>query len=344
MNKEIFIIIFVSFFALGFLPFTETIVFGHDEDFSYKEINKLERFGTQGTNTKKYNKKKDNKKDKKKGQKTSSSSSTSTNELLNLMNVNKKNFNESVNKRIYRIIKSNITVFQKQFESFINTLISDIKKNKEITDRIILGRFFDSEQFQNFKKDLYNKLSKAKMESLYEPIKEYFQYLNKKFFPGLFKKLLIKKKFVLSKEDIILLKDIIHELLNTNMEFKLSEFVFMELLSSRGEHTTFNLATIKKMLKQNPQYLQSKNPMYNVKHFIPLLKVRMLENMRFESFLFYLSFLYRKFHRQIIMFRKLSLIQEDNDLKEVYKTFLVKTGKFVSNLNGASLTIFKRNS
>lgn len=329
MNKEIFIIIFISFFALGFLPFTETIVFGNDEDFSYKEINKLERFGTQGTNTKK---------------KAHGSSSTSTNQLLNLMKVNKKNFNESINKRIYRVIKSNITLFQKQFESFINSFISDIKKNKEITDRIILGQFFDSEEFEKFKSDLYMKLSKAKMESLYDPIKEYFKYLNKKFFPGLFKKLLIKKKFVLSKEDIILLKDIIHELLNTNMEFKLSEFVFMELLSSRGEHKTFNSDNIKKMLKQNPKYLQSKNPMYNVTHFIPLLKIRMLERMSFESFLFYLTFLYRKFHRQIIMFRKLSLIQENKDLKDIYKRFLVKTAEFVSTLNGASLTIFKRNS
>jgi hypothetical protein len=329
MNKEIFIIIFVSFFALGFLPFTETIVFGNDEDFSYKEINNLERFGTQGTNTKK---------------KANGSSSTSTNQLLNLMKVNKKNFNESINKRIYRVIKSNITLFQKQFESFINSFISDIKKNKEITDRIILGQFFDSEEFEKFKSDLYMKLSKAKMESLYDPIKEYFKYLNKKFFPGLFKKLLIKKKFVLSKEDIILLKDIIHELLNTNMEFKLSEFVFMELLSSRGEHKTFNSDNIKKMLKQNPKYLQSKNPMYNVTHFIPLLKIRMLERMSFESFLFYLTFLYRKFHRQIIMFRKLSLIQENKDLKDIYKRFLVKTAEFVSTLNGASLTIFKRNS
>ena len=329
MNKEIFIIIFISFFALGFLPFTETIVFGNDEDFSYKEINKLERFGTQGTNTKK---------------KAHGSSSTSTNQLLNLMKVNKKNFNESINKRIYRVIKSNITLFQKQFESFINSFISDIKKNKEITDRIILGQFFDSEEFEKFKSDLYMKLSKAKMESLYDPIKEYFKYLNKKLFPGLFKKLLIKKKFVLSKEDIILLKDIIHELLNTNMEFKLSEFVFMELLSSRGEHKTFNSDNIKKMLKQNPKYLQSKNPMYNVTHFIPLLKISMLERMSFESFLFYLTFLYRKFHRQIIMFRKLSLIQENKDLKDIYKRFLVKTAEFVSTLNGASLTIFKRNS
>lgn len=329
MNKEIFIIIFVSFFALGFLPFTETIVFGNDEDFSYKEINKLERFGTQGTNTEK---------------KGNGSSSTSTNQLLNLMKVNKKNFNESINKRIYRVIKSNITLFQKQFESFINSFISDIKKNKEITDRIILGHFFDSEEFEKFKSDLYMKLSKAKMESLYDPIKEYFKYLNKKFFPGLFKKLLIKKKFVLSKEDIILLKDIIHELLNTNMEFKLSEFVFMELLSSRGEHKTFNSNNIKKMLKQNPKYLQSKNPMYNVTHFIPLLKIRMLERMSFESFLFYLTFLYRKFHRHICMFRKLSLIQENKDLKDIYKRFLVKTAEFVSTLNGASLTIFKRNS
>jgi hypothetical protein len=328
MNKEIFIIIFISFFALGFLPFSETIIFGYDEDFSYKEINKLERFGTQGTNTKK------------KGSK----SSTSTNELLSMMKVNRKNFNESLNKRIFRIIKSNIALFQKEFEKFINGLIKDIKKNKEITDRIILGQFFDSEQYENFKKDLYMKLSKSKMVELYEPIKNYFQYLNKKFFPGLFKKLLIKKKFVLSKEDIILLKDIIHELLNTNMDFKLSEFIFMEILSSKGEHTTFDLKSIKKLLKDNPQYLQRKNPLYNVKYFIPLIKIKMLEKMRFESFLFYLTFLYRKFHRQVIMFRKLSLIQEDNDLKEIYKTFLVKTGSFVSQLNGASLSVFKRHS
>ena len=36
-------------------------------------------------------------------------------------------------------------------------------------------------------------------------------------------------------------KDIIHELLNTNMDFKLSEFIFMEILSSKGEHTNFFL-------------------------------------------------------------------------------------------------------
>ena len=328
MNKEIFIIIFVSFFALAFLPFSETIIFGYDEDFSYREVNKLERFGTQATNSKK------------KGSK----SSTSTNELLNMMKVNRKNYNESLNKRIYRIIKTNIELFQKTFEQFVNGLISDIKKNKEITDRIILGQFFDSEQYESFKKDLYMKLSKSKMEELYEPIKFYFQYLNKKFFPGMFKKLLIKKKFVLTKEDIILLKDIIHELLNTNMEFKLSEFIFMEIMLSKGEHTTFNLKSIKNMLKENPDYLKRKNPMYNVKHFIPLLKIKMLDSMRFETFLFYLSFLYRKFHRQIIMFRKLSLIQEDTDLKQIYKTFLVKTGEFVSKLNGASLKIFKKHS
>ena len=92
------------------------------------------------------------------------------------------------------------------------------------------------------------------------------------------------------------------------MDFKLSEFIFMEILSSRGEHRTFDLESIKKLLKDNPQYLQRKNPLYNVKYFIPLLKIKMLEKMRLESFLFYLTFLYRKFHRQVIMFRKLSLI------------------------------------
>ena len=37
-----------------------------------------------------------------------------------------------------------------------------------------------------------------------------------------------------------------------------------------------NLQTI---LKDNPQYLQKKNPMYNVKHFIPLIKIKFLDRL-----------------------------------------------------------------
>ena len=136
MNKEIFIIIFVSFFALGFLPFTENIVFGYDEDFSYKKLNKLERFGTEVLETFKS----------KKNKRKRSNSSTSTDELLKLIHVNKKKYNDSINKRIYNVIKSNMGRFIGQFERFINNLINDIKKNKDITDRIILGTFWITNQ------------------------------------------------------------------------------------------------------------------------------------------------------------------------------------------------------
>ena len=96
------------------------------------------------------------------------------------------------------------------------------------------------------------------------------------------------------------------------------------------------------MIKRNSKYLKSKNPMYNLSFFLPMLKVKELDRLRFDSFLFYLTFFYRKFHKQLIMFRKLSLFENDIDLKSTYKTFLSKTAKFVSLVSGESLKSLKR--
>ena len=330
MHKEYIILIFVSVVAIGFLPCMEKIIFGDDNDFTYQEFKKIENFGTETELTRKTKK--------------SSNSTTTTEQLLSIINNNKNQYNKSLNIRIYRVLKPKINQFQKTIEKFINISIKDIKSNKQITDRVILGSFFDSDEFSNFKKDLYTKLNSAQMDSLYEPIKNYFGYLNSKFLPEIFKKLLIKKKFRLTKEDNYLIKTIVSDLLKTNMEFKLSEYIFMELLLTNGEQKTFNSDILKTKLKENPNYLKRKNPMYNIKYFIPLLKIKMLDKMKFETFLFYLTFLYRKFHRQIIMMRKLSLISSDRDLKKTYRTFLVKTATFVSKVNNESLKIFKKHS
>lgn len=329
MYKEYIILIFVSVIALGFLPCMERIIFGDSNEFTFKELKKIEKFGTE-TEVTKRNK--------------SSKSSTSTEQILSIINNNKKQYNDSLNIRIYRELKPRISKFQKVIEGFINISIKDIKSNKQITDRVILGNFFDSDEFSNFKKDLYTKLNSAQMDLLYEPIKVYFGYLNSKFLPEIFKKLLIKKKFKMTKEDNYLIKTIVSDLMKTNMEFKLSEYIFMELLLNNGEQKTFNSDVLKKKLTENPDYLKRKNPLYNIKYFFPLLKVKLLDKMRFETFLFYLTFLYRKFHRQIIMMRKLSLINSDRDLKQTYKTFLVKTATFVSKVNNESLKIFKKHS
>ena len=162
MNKEYCILIFISVIALSFLPFTERIIFGRDETFSYKEFNKIERFGTETMKTKKKSK----------------SSTTSTDQILTSISINKGVYNSNLNKRIYRELKPKIKEFQKMVSSFINTTIKDIKKSKDLTDRIILGQFFDSDQFMKFKQGLFTRLQSAKMDTLYEPIKIYFNYLN----------------------------------------------------------------------------------------------------------------------------------------------------------------------
>ena len=211
MNKEYTILIFTSVVALGFLPLTERIIFGRDEDFSYKELKKIENFGTKTVNSTK---------------KKHKSSTDSTEQILTSISINKGVYNSNLNKRIFRELKPKIKEFQSSIEEFLNLTIKDIKKNKDITDRIILGQFFNSEQYMGFKQELYKKLIAANMETLYEPIKTYLNYLNSKFLPTIFKKLLIKKRFKMTKEDNFLIKNIVNEILNINMEFKLSEYSF----------------------------------------------------------------------------------------------------------------------
>jgi hypothetical protein len=327
MYKEYFMFIFVAFVALNFLPYTEKIVFGEDEAFSFKDLDQIERFGTeQMTKTKK-----------KKG------SDTSTNKILKLLDNNRNKFHESLNKRLARSLKDDKKIIFQQIEKFINNTIKGIKKNKEgFSARIIKGSLFNSSDFDKFKKELYTKLDAANMKSLYEPIKDYFGYLNKDLLPGMVKKLILKKKFSLTDNDKKVLIKMVTELKNTSFNFTMSELIFMMTIMSDGEHTTLNAKEKVKMIEKNSKYLKKKNPLYNLSFFIPSLKIELLDKMRFETFLFYLTFLYRKFHKQLIMFRKLSLIKDDKSFSEIYKRFLTNTAKFVSLVNVESLKSFKR--
>lgn len=328
MYKEYFMFIFVAFVALNFLPYTEKIVFGEDEAFSFKDLDQIERFGTeQMTKTKK----------KKKG------SDTSTNKILKLLNNNRNKFKESLNMRMASELDSSQKAVFFLVEKFINDTIKGIKKNKEgFASRIIKGSLFNSGDFDKFKKELYTKLDAANMKSLYEPIKAYFGYLNKDLLPGMFKRLILKKKFSLTDNDKKILMKMIKELQNTSFNFQISELLFMITIYTDGEHTTLNAKEKVKMIENDSKYLKKKNPLYNLSFFIPSLKIESLDKMRFETFLFYLTFLYRKFHKQLIMFRKLSLIKDDKSFSEIYKRFLTNTAKFVSLVSVESLKSFKR--
>jgi hypothetical protein len=332
MYKEYFLFIFVAFVALNFLPYTEKIVFGDNEDFSFQDLQQIERFGTEHME----------KTEKKKGSDTSS-----TNKIIKLIENNRNKHHETLNKRMARLILSQKRNFFKFIEELINDSIKSIKKNKDLSTRIIKGTLMNSSEFDKFKKSLYTKLDAADMKSLYEPIKDYYSYINKDLLPNFFKKLIIlnhqgKKKFTLTDSDKKLIEKMIKELYNTKFNFTLAEVNFMMIVMSDGEHTTLNAKEKIKMIEKNSKYLKSKNPMYNLSFFLPMLKVKTLDKLRFDSFIFYLTFLYRKFHKQLIMFRKLSLFSTDDDLKSTYKRFLTKTAKFVSLVSGESLKSFKR--
>lgn len=327
MYKEYFLFIFVAFVALNFLPYTEKIVFGVDEDFSFQDLGQIERFGTEHMEKTK----------KKKGSDTSS-----TNKLIRMIENNRNKHRETLNKRMARVFTEKKVYMMRMVEEFVNLAIKSIKKNKKLSNKVINGTLMNTSEYSKFKKDLYSKLDDAKLKSLYEPIKDYFSYFNKDLLPNIFKKLIIKNKFSLTDKDKKLIEKMIKELYNTNFNFTISELVFMMTVVESGEHKTINSLEQVKMIKRNSKYLKSKNPMYNLSFFLPMLKVKELDRLRFDSFLFYLTFFYRKFHKQLIMFRKLSLFENDSDLKSTYKTFLSKTAKFVSLVSGESLKSLKR--
>jgi len=326
MYKEYFMFIFVAFIALNFLPYTEKIVFGADEDFSYKDLEQIERFGTeQMTNAKK------------------GSDTSSTNKIIKLIENNKNKYNKSMNKRMADDLLSSKKELFKGLEEMINIFIASTKKNKKLSNRIMNGTFMDSSDFQTFKKDLYSKLDDSNLKSLYEPIKDYFLFLNKDFLPNLIKKIILKNKFKIKEAEKKLIIKMIKEMKKTSFNFTLSELMFLTTIQTEGEHTTLSSKEKIRMIeKTNSKYLKRKNPMYNLSYFIPSLKFEALDKMRFETFLFYLTFLYRKFHKQFIMFRKLSLFTNDSDLKSTYKRFLTKTAVFVSKVNVESLKAFKK--
>ena len=327
MYKEYFLFIFVAFVALNFLPYTEKIVFGVNEDFSFQDLGQIERFGTEHMEKTK----------KKKGSDTSS-----TNKLIKMIENNRNKHRETLNKRMARVFIEKKDEAMRLIELSVNVAIKNIKENKDLSKRVMKGTLMNTTDFDKFKKALYTKLDKAKLKSLYEPIKEYFSYFNKDLLPNIFKKLIIKKKFSLTESDKKIIEKMIKELFNTNFNFTIAELVFMIAVMEDGEHTTLKSSEQLKMIKRNSKYIKSKNPMYNLSFFLPMLKVKALDKMRFDTFLFYLTFLYRKFHKQLIMFRKLSLFSNDDDLKSTYKRFLTKTAKFVSLVSGESLKSFKR--
>lgn len=332
MYKEYFLFIFVAYVALNFLPYTEKIVFGDNEEFSFQDLQQIERFGTEHME----------KTEKKKGSDTSS-----TNQIIKMIENNRNKHRETLNKRMARVFTEKKVEAMRMVEMFINLAIKNIKKNKDLSKRVIKGTLMNTSEFDKFKKDLYTKLDDSQLKSLYEPIKEYFSYFNKDLLPNIFKKLILldhqgENKFTLTNSDKKLIEKMIKELYNTNFNFTIAELVFMMTIMERGEHTTINSREQLKMIKRNSKYLKSKNPMYNLSFFLPMIKVKALDKMRFDTFLFYLTFLYRKFHKQLIMFRKLSLFSNDDDLKSTYKRFLTKTAKFVSLVSGESLKSLKR--
>lgn len=330
MYKEYIIIFFVLYIIMGILPFTENIIFGNDENLSFKSLNKIENFGTQ---------------------KSSSSllsdrevSYLSDKELSSITKINIKKMKDNIANRIYNILSKKLPDFNKNIESKINEFLVSAKTNKKLTNRILNNKYFEDSKLNEFKKDLYSKLSKSNMTKLYYPISKYFDFLNKKTFPTIFKHLLIEKKYKMSYSDKFLIKVIVKSMVDSDLSFKVSEFIFMYTLLRENEHKTLDKKILNAMLKQNPKLLFQSSPIHMLPFIDKYFNLDYLSKMRIDTFLIYLTFFYSKFIKQIIMFRKLSFIQKNFELKIAYRRFLITTSEFINEINNISLSIFKETS
>ena len=327
MYKEYIIIFFVLYIIMGALPFTETIIFGNDENLSFKSLNKIEKFGTQKSSNSILS--------------DSDVSQLSDKELSSITKINIKKMKDKIANRIYGVLSKKITELNKNIEEKINEFIVHAKTNKKLTTRILNNKYFEDSKLNEFKKDLYSKLSKSKMTKLYYPITKYFDFLNNKTFPTIFKHLLIETKYKMTSGDNFLIRTIVRSLVDSDLQFKVSEFIFMYTLLRQNEHKTLNKKLINAMLKQNPKLLFQTSPIHMLPAMDKYFNLDYLSKMRLDTFLVYITFFYSKFIKQIIMFRKLSFFQKNFELKIAYRRFLITTSEFVNEINKISLSLFK---
>ena len=311
MYKEYIIIFFVLYLVMAALPFTENIIFGNDEKLSFKSLNKIERFGTQQSNL---------------SLSDSEVSELTDTQLQNITRIDRKKMNNTVAFRIYRVLSNNMVHLYKSVQDRINKFIVDTKNSKEITTRILNNKYFDDAELSKFKKDLYLKLNKARMDELYKPIINYIDFLNTKSFPILFKHLLVEEKYRMTKEDKFLIAMMVRSFADTDVTFKVSEFIFMYTLLRHNEHRTLDKELVNAMTKQNPRLLFQSSPIHMLPSIGKYFNLKYLSQMRIDTFLVYLTYFYSKFIKQIIMFRKISFLRKNFEMKianSAHLTFIV---------------------
>ena len=313
---------------MGVLPFTENIIFGNEKNLSFKSLNKIENFGTKNKSSMELS--------------DTDISELSDSQLSSISKIDLKKMKDNISYRIYHVLSKKLPEFNKNIENKINEFIVSTKTNKEITTRILNNKYFEDSKLKKFKQDLYLKLSKAKMTNLYYPMTKYIDFLNNKTFPTIFKHLLIENKYRMTSSDKFLIKVIVKSIVDSDLTFKVSEFIFMYTLLREGEHKTLNKKLINAMTKQNPTLLFKSSPIHMLPFIGQYFNLDYLNNMRIDTFLVYLTFFYSKFIKQIIMFRKLSFFKKNFELNIAYRRFIITTSEFINEINSISLSIFKK--